>query len=161
MFIIANVIFPAFATPYVSAMLFPLAAVTALVVEMIVFRVLNHNLSWARIAGIVVVINILSAVVGCLVALILPSGYETALIGREGEQFETFQPGPDFITYAALGYLVAYMLSILVEWGILKSSRQKALIEKPFVTVAAANTASYAVLVVPFVAPFVWAKIFT
>jgi len=148
MIILANVIFPAFAAPYVSAMFFPVAAIAAMLTEAVVFRVLNRDLSWRRTVSTVLVINIASAIVGFAIAAALPSGLEPTVM-REGEnQFETIQPGPKFGMYAVLGYVLAFVLSILIEWGIVRTSRRVVKLAKPFITVALANAASYAVLIV-------------
>lgn len=141
MITLADVIFPAFTTPYVSVLFFPVAVAAALVAEAGVFRLLNWHLPWRRIAKMVVVINMVSASVGFLIAAFLPSGLEL-----NGEHVG--QPGAEFGTYAALGYVLAFFLSILIEWGMLRALSRVGEIGRPFLTVALANTASYAVLIV-------------
>jgi len=148
MIILANVIFPAFAAPYVSAMFFPVAAIAAMLTEAVVFRALNRDLSWRRTVSTVLVINIASAIVGFAIAAALPSGLEPTVMGEGENQFETIQPGPKFGMYAVLGYVLAFVLSILIEWGIVRTSRRVVKLAKPFITVALANAASYAVLIV-------------
>ena len=49
---LANVIFPAFAAPYVSAMLFPIAGIAALAVEVWILRMMNRGLAWRGIVGL-------------------------------------------------------------------------------------------------------------
>ncbi len=140
---LADVIFPAFMTPYVNA-LFPVAAVPALVSEAVVFRLLNRHLPWGRVATLVIVINLVSGAFGFLIAAFLPSGLENP-----------GQMGPEWGTYAVLGYVVAFFLSILIEWGTLRALSRVGEIGRPFLTVALANTASYAVLIVVLV---VWTQ---
>lgn len=157
MIILANVIFPAFATPYVSAMLFPVAAIAAMATEAAVFRALNRDLSWGRIVSTVLVINIASTVVGFAIAAFLPSGLEPTVMGEGENQFETIQPRPQFGMYAILGYVLAFFLSILIEWGIVRTSRRVLKLSKPFITATLANAASYAVLIFIYM---VWSRFF-
>ncbi len=110
------------------------------------FRVFNRDLPWRRIASTVLTINVASAVVGFAIAAALPSGLEPAVTGEAGNQLETIRPGPKFGMYAVLGYVLAFVLSILIEWGIVHALRRVVNLAKPFITVALANAASYAVL---------------
>lgn len=136
---------------------FPVAAIAALATEAVVFRTLNRDLSWGRILGAVLVINIVSAVVGFAIAAALPSGLEPTLAGEGENRFETIRPGPEFGMYAILGYVLAFALSILIEWGLVRTSRRFVKVAKPFITVALANGASYAVLIG---VSMVWSRFF-
>lgn len=158
MIVLANVIFPAFATPYVSALLFPAAAVAAIVTEVIIFRLLNRNLTWGRIFMLVLVMNIISAAIGFAIAAVLPDGLVPTMMGDGEHQFELLQPGPKFGTYATLGYILAFVLSILIEWIVVLTFRPRiGRIDKPFKTVALANVASYLVLIAVV---YVWSNFF-
>lgn len=134
---LANVIFPAFAAPYVLGMFFPVAPAAALVSEAVVFRILNKHLSWWRIAAIVLVINFASTVVGVVIACLLPSG-----LGERGEG------GPLFPVYMVLGFVVALVVSVWVEWRLLCARLHVVWVPHPFKTAAIANVTSYAVLLV-------------
>ncbi|MCP4257096.1 MAG: hypothetical protein GY774_06170 [Planctomycetes bacterium] len=148
MIILANIVFSAFRIPYVSAMFFPVATITALAAEAIVFRLFNRNLSWRRIVSTVLVINIASAIVGFAIAGALPSGLEPTIRGEGENQFETLRRGPKFGMYVVLGYILAFILSIVIEWGIVRALRPIAKLTRPFVTVGLANVASYVALIV-------------
>ncbi len=145
--ILANFIFPAFTTPYVFPMFFPVAAIVAIAAEVYVFCLKNRDLSLGKIICTVVVINIASAAIGFASAEVLPSGLEPAVMGEGENQFRTTQPGPKYGMYAVLGYILAFTLSVLIEWGIVRSDRC-IIIEQPFITVGLANVASYVVLIV-------------
>ena len=154
--ILANIIFPAFRIPYFSAMIFPVATITALVAEVIVFGLINSNMSWLSIMKIVLLINIASAIVGFAVAGAFPSGWEPAVRGEGENQRQTLQHGPKFGMYVVLGYVLAFILSVLIEWAIVRALRRIAPLKRPFVTVGLANVASYAALIIVSMA---WSRI--
>ncbi|MBN1420439.1 MAG: hypothetical protein JXP34_16800 [Planctomycetes bacterium] len=143
----ASVILYAFVTPYASALLFPVAAIVALAVEALVFRLLNRGLPWGRLVSTVLVINVASAVVGFFIAASLPSGLEVTVMGEGENQVQTIQHGSKYGVYAVLGYVLAFNLSMLIEWGIVRTLQRVAKLAKPFVTIALANAASYATLI--------------
>ena len=153
MTVLANVIFPAFTAPYMPAFLFPPVVLAVLSIEAAVFRRLNRTHAWGGIVGTVLFINGVSGIVGFMLAGILPSGLEPVVLGKGANRFTTLQPGPRFGTYAVLGTLLAFLLSILFEWGLLRVSRWGMQFDRPFATVALANVASYATLIL---AGLVW-----
>ncbi|MFO1522459.1 MAG: hypothetical protein U1G05_10540 [Kiritimatiellia bacterium] len=153
MTVIANVIFPAFTAPYMPAFLFPPVVLAVLLIEAAVFRRLNRTHAWGGIVGTVLYINGVSGIVGFMLAGMLPSGLEPVILGEGANQFTTFRPGPRFETYAVLGILLAFLLSILFEWGLLRVSKWGRQFDRPFATVALANVASYATLIL---AGLVW-----
>ena len=148
MIILSNIVFSAFWIPYVSAMYFPIATITALTAEAIVFRLINRDLSWRSIVSTVLVINIASAIVGFAIAGAFPSGLEPTIRGEGENQFETLRPGPKFGMFVVLGYILAFILSIAIEWVILRVFRRIAKLARPFATVLLANVASYVALIV-------------
>jgi hypothetical protein len=146
--ILANVIFPAFATPYVSAMLFPLAGLAAMTVEVIVLKLLNRDARWTRLTALVVGMNVASGILGFLLAAVLPSGLVPELVGTGEHQANILQPGPHFGLYAILGFITAFIISVLIEYWIVRAARAYVLIAKPFKAIVLANAASYATLTV-------------
>jgi hypothetical protein len=70
----ADVIFPAFASPYFSILFFPVAGVCAITTEVLVFRRYNRGISLWRIVGFVIYANVVSWVAGTIIGFVLPSG---------------------------------------------------------------------------------------
>lgn len=157
MLVLANVIFPAFATPYVYGMLFPVASIAAVTTEVIVFRLINRELPWIRIVGIVVLVNVVSAILGFAIAAALPSGLEPTMLGEGENRFQSIAPGPKYATYAMFGWLLAFALSVVIESGIVKMCFECTALRRPFVTVGLANIASYVTL---FLIALMWARFF-
>jgi hypothetical protein len=78
MLTIADVIFPAFYTPYVAQLFFPLAAIMALCTEAIFYKWWSKDARAGRIIVMVLVVNIASSAAGMLIASYLPTGYNPA-----------------------------------------------------------------------------------
>lgn len=146
--ILANVIFPAFTAPYVSAMLFPFAGISAIAVEIGVFRVMNRKTSWWNITKLVIFVNLFSSVIGFLIAGVLPSGLEDTMVSVGDYQYSRIKEGPMFTTYCIFGFIVAFILSIMIEYPIAKICRNAVIIDNHFATVGFANLASYLTLIV-------------
>ena len=143
---LANVIFPAFATPYATAFLLPVAGICAVVTEVMVFHLLNKRLGLGIVVGLVIAVNIVSTVIGFIIADALPDGLVLTTRGEGVQQFIESGPGPLFLLYAILGYILALILSVVIEYGIVRLIiRSK--IAKPFKTVTLANVAGYLALV--------------
>jgi hypothetical protein len=140
MIVLANLIFPAFTAPYIAPLLFPIAGIAAIVAETVVFKLLNWHLGLGRILGLVVLANVASGAVGYLIALVLPSG----LVGEPHD------------VYVILSFVPAWVLSILIEYRVVRAFAQWVTVPRPFSTVAWANTASYLTLFVVAV----WARMF-
>jgi hypothetical protein len=134
----ANVIFPAFATPYLAPIFFPLSILAVLLTEGAVYKLLCRSLGLGTIAVLVICVNAISWLAGVLLANFLPSG----LILDQG----AVRNGPEFGKYMYWSFPVAYMLSVLIEGGALKLASRKVPIPAPFKLSFWANTASYVVL---------------
>ena len=132
MTILANVILPVFALPYFSAVFFPVAGVAAIASEVGIYRLMNRQLLWRKIAFLVLWTNTVSTGVGFGIGMALSE----------------YLPGSSSITYAILGYILALVLSILIEYALVKVSRQAAPLDKTFTPVALANIVSYLILIV-------------
>jgi len=136
----ADVIFPAFAGPYVSMLFFPVAAAAILLSEAAIYKILSSKSSIPAVLLLVVTANVLSSVVGVVITAVLPSGL---VEGPQGG----IVGGPDFSLYFKLSFVLAYLLSILIEGTILKLGSGKFSIDRPYLLSLVANTASYVLLV--------------
>jgi hypothetical protein len=70
----ADVIFPAFMAPYASALLLPVALIAILVSEAVVYRIAWRHLSIGIVVLLDICANLVSSVVGMVIASFLPSG---------------------------------------------------------------------------------------
>jgi hypothetical protein len=144
--ILANVIFPAFAAPYFSPLLFPVAGIVAIVTEFVCYRRFSSHPERPSFRDIIGA-NALSWFAGILISFVLPSGLATKMLPN-GSQHIT--QGPHFATYAIIAFFIACVLSIFIEgWFIQWSARSE---PEPVTGVyrlsAIANIASYIVLAV-------------
>jgi hypothetical protein len=146
--VIADVIIPVFCTPYCLPFALPLAGLAVLATEVAVFKLLNRHLGLGTIIAVVIPANVVSTIVGFLIAAALPSGYVTRVIEPGNYHTQTFVPVPLFDTYLYLSFFVAFVLSVIVEYPIVRGCLGLAKIKKPFVTVLLANVVSYIALVV-------------
>ena len=151
---IANVIFPAFSAPYVSALLFPVAGISLVITEILILKITNRSLSWGKIISLVLIMNVASTIIGFIITGLLPSGLEPKLFGEGEHQVAIQQPGENFNTFMIMGFFVAYVLSIFSEYVIAKLIK-KIELNKPFQNIALANTGSYIVL---FAVAYIWAN---
>ena len=147
MMTLGNVIFPAFATPYVAAFLLPVAGIAALVAEVAIFRLLNRLAELNVIVAVLIMANVLSGATGFVVAGRLPDGLVQKVVGEGDQQAAAVVTGPLFLTYAILGYVLALILSVLIEYVVVRVMARRTIV-RPFRSVALANVASYLTLVV-------------
>ena len=143
----ADVIFPAFATPYMMALFFPLSIFAVIASEFMVFNLLNRTAPKFRLLNLVTIMNVVSGFIGFIIAAILPSGLVPKIVGTGEYQFQTVQPGPRFGLYAILGFFVAYILSIAIEYWVVRSSTKYIMIPQALKAVFLANTVSYLILI--------------
>ncbi len=144
--ILPNLIYPAFTAPYMSYVLFPLAGAMALLAELITYRRLNKATSLLWIVPLVVFVNVVSSIAGILLGTLLPSGLSHEPVGADGRFVVT--AGPDFQLLTLAGFAVAMVLSIGIEYLLLKPFSPKAQIADPWKTAKYANVLSYFVLLV-------------
>jgi hypothetical protein len=135
----ADVILPAFAGPYVTLGLFPVAIAVILGSEALIYRVMCPKLATRDLISLVLIANLVSSVAGIALAVYLPSGL---VMGRH-----VAETGPEFQRYFIWGFVLAYLLSIALEAGVLGLAARRLPIGKPIATSAVANTASYILLV--------------
>ena len=86
----ANVIFPAFAAPYMSAVIFPIAGFAIWGAEAFVYRIFSKQLSIPATLSLSFGANVVSSVVGLFIANFLPSGLV------QNPEKHIIQAGPDF-----------------------------------------------------------------
>jgi hypothetical protein len=155
--LVAEVIIPAFEAPYLAPLLFPLAGLAAIAVEVLVFWLLNKHLSATKIIAIVVAANVTSGVFGFVITAFLPTGLVPKVADAE-KHFNIMEPGPLFRTYLLLSFLAAFVLSVLIEYAVVRRCEEWARTDRPFRTVTLANLAGYATLmaVAWFWALFPW-----
>jgi len=143
---IANVIFPAFSAPYVSALLFPVAGISVLIAECVIFKLTNRNLTWWKIIALVLGMNIFSTIIGFIISAFLPDGLEPKLVGSGEHEVWISQQGEHWTTLMYIAFPVAYVLSIILEYGVVRLFKRIS-ISRPFRTVTLANTVSYILLI--------------
>jgi membrane protein YqaA with SNARE-associated domain len=136
----ADVIFPAFAAPYITAVLFPYALVAIPVAEAFVYKMYWRQLSIWVVALLAICANATSSLIGWFIAYILPSGL---VVDPRNHMLSS---GPHFGLYALLGFVVAYLLSIAIEGAVLRGASHWVSLNKAFKVSFAANTVSYALL---------------
>ena len=145
--IFANVIFPAFTAPYVSYLFFPMAATAAILSEIVVFKLRYHELSLIRATGVTLIANLVSWIAGVILGFLLPSGLIPKVVGSGNQQFTTITQGPHFDSLMWIGFAVAFLLSVLIEFYIWKIFQRKSPLPKLLTTTTTAHIVSYALLI--------------
>lgn len=143
----ANVIFPAFSAPYVAQLLFPIAGIATILTEVWWFRKKYESLEFLPTLLFVAVANVISGAAGFLLSSMLPSGLVPKVIHSGDRPFTTVTQGPNFLPLMIIGFLVALVLSILIEYPIWKWLTRKSLLPNLFANVSLAHVFSYAALI--------------
>lgn len=151
---IANVIIPAFSVPYTAALLFPVAGISVLIAETAVFKLTHQTVAWWKSAFLVLGMNAVSTVIGFIISAFLPDGLEPRLMGSGEHAVWISQPGDNWTTLMYIAFPVAYVLSILIEYAVVRMMKRIP-IDRPFRTVAFANTLSYILLIT---VSYIWAE---
>ena len=123
-------------------LLFPVAGISAIVAEMIVFKLLNRPLGLAKLLGLVVLANVVSGAFGFLITPLFPTG----LVAVPHGNISILDTGPLWGYYVLLSFIPAWAMSIVIEYYVVRALARWVAIPRPFWTVAWANTASYLVL---------------
>jgi hypothetical protein len=134
--VIADVIFPAFAAPYFSPLLLPIAGAAAIGTELFVFWRYNREVPFGRILSRVILANLVSWFVGVIIAFLLPSGLGTRPVPSRGGQISIVTTGPHWNTLAIIAFFLACALSILIEYFVLRRFQTR---EFPFHTLGAST----------------------
>ena len=133
---IADVVFPAPSAAYFLNLFFPLSAIAALATELGVYVYFQRGrVSFPKLFGVVLGVNIYSWLVGVLVSTLIP-GLIPQLSG-------VGLPGGAF---AIIGLLWACLLSTALEYHILWSFRKELVLRRLGVCVATANFFGYIAL---------------
>ena len=157
----ANVIWPAFSSPYVVPILVPIAPlILPLVLVSFGLEVCLIAASWRdviprrRLIRWVIEANCGSWIAGFLITTllassILPTGWGTMETGTTGVSIATL--GPNFRNLALLSFLPCLFLSVVIEGLVYQLLRRQIALPRFWSTVLRANVASYLPLL-----PAVW-----
>jgi uncharacterized membrane protein YidH (DUF202 family) len=150
--ILADVIFPAFSTPYVSPLLFPVAGIAAIGTEWFCYRHFSSSEDYPDL-GDITLANLVSWFAGIIISYFLPSGLVAkAFPGGTGTHLSS---GPHFTSFAVVGFFLACILSIVIEYGSLRWSTREHQVERLFRLSAISNVAGYLVL---GIVVWIWVK---
>jgi hypothetical protein len=147
MLIVANMIFPAFLTPYVSMLIMPFLGLWLLFAEWKTLAWLEkHHIPPRK--GIlflyIVLANILSSLIGCGVSLLFPTGLTTQTIERAtGETIKRVQFDSAWGAYAVLSFILLYCISIPIEGVVLRLRLRQMTLTHPWRDSWYINTVSY------------------
>jgi len=144
---VANVIFPAFTAPYVSYFLFPVAALAAILGEVLVFKLRCSRLSWKRVINTTLYANLISWIAGVILGAVLPSGLAPQVVGSADRPATIITRGPNFELLMWSGFGVAFCLSILIEYQVWKRFRKEEPLPGLFRTTVLAHITSYLLLI--------------
>ncbi|MRR12670.1 hypothetical protein EG835_09485, partial [bacterium] len=150
-FVIADVLFPAFYFPYFAQVTYPLAAVAALLAEGLVFALLNRQHRRSHLLGVVVVANLTSSLAGIALAEFLSSGLHYGFT-RSPDATQ----GGRWTALTAATWLVAFAVSIVLEYVVVRAVTRRTPFQQPALTVIAANIVSYVVLLAVLQASLSW-----
>ncbi|MGA2620573.1 MAG: hypothetical protein ABSF26_23370 [Thermoguttaceae bacterium] len=133
-------VFHAFDIPYFLPLFYPAAGISAVIVEVVVFWLLNRHLAIGKIIAIVLLASLLSGFAGSLLLGLFPGFFPSGLVN--------FSPGPRFKSYMVLGFFFAYAVRLVTEYAIVRKLAGWAKVTDPCLTVTLANLTSYAALIV-------------
>ena len=151
--LLANMIFPAFMHPSVISLLMPYIAIWILASEwkMAVYliekdAVLDHaiEIKKGRIFMLILGANIVSSVAGMILAPHLPTGViyvERADMHGMMYRVPTFDDS--WGTYVNLAYILAYVLSVVIEGSVLRLCSKRFCIPTPWKKSVLMNSVSY------------------
>lgn len=144
---LANIIFPAFSAPYYSQLLFPIAGIAAILMEVLIFRKRYASLSVFKVVIFALTANIVSWIAGIGLSHFLPSGLVPKMVPAGDRDVSILTTGPNFGSLVALSFGTAFILSILIEYLIWKTLTFRTLLPNLFRTTCIAHIASYLVLI--------------
>ena len=110
MTILANVLYPAFMSPHVAAIFLPLSGLMAFAAEVLIYRHFNKGQYFWFIVWCVLFLNCVSSSFGMWLSDQLPDGYVSGVLGDGGDQHRSIVPGPNFLLFSLLGFLLAFIL---------------------------------------------------
>lgn len=142
---LANLIFPAPALVFALGLFMPFAIVAALAVEWLVFETREgHNHGFRRLL-MILHLNFWSTFAGLFITTRFPSGVEMAT-GPPSLR-DQLTRSPEYGTLAVAGVVIAYGLSVAIEYAALRVFYRDERWTSPFTTVLIANSLSYPVFI--------------
>jgi hypothetical protein len=141
---VANVIFPAFFAPFVAQILVPVAGLMALATEVIFYRWWTGETRISRLLAMVLTANVVSSTVGMFIASQLPTGYAPAHSTSPHSSWRA----AEWSDYAALAWVLAFVISVVVEWPILVVFSKLVVVRRSIIASFFANACSYVMLLV-------------
>ena len=143
---LANVIFPAPATFYVLGLLMPITILAALAVEWSIFTEREVDAgAKSKLLLVIIVANFWSWILGMLFTWSMPSGLVPRAI-EEGKHSIITQ-GPNYRALAIMGLIIAYILSVGIEYYAIRMFYRRLKWRSLFRTTLLANSASYPVYI--------------
>ncbi len=146
MTVLANVLYPAFMSPHIAAIFLPLSGLMAFAAEVLIYRHFNKGQYFWFIVWCVLFVNCVSSSFGMWLSDQLPDGYVSGVLG-DGDD-PSVVPGPNFLLFSLLGFLLAFILSVLIEWALAPIINKFFKWEISFKTLFLANLGSYLTLLV-------------
>jgi hypothetical protein len=143
---LADVIFPAFYFAYLARVFYPLVALAGLTTEILIFRRFYPTVSLSRLILLVLAANVVSSALGVALAAVLPSGLNPAYVqSRMGPA-----RAANWSRLASLSWGLAFVVSIAVEFLILRGLTWRQRLPRLGRVVVIANVGSYSVLIAVF-----------
>ncbi|MCQ4166906.1 hypothetical protein [Tahibacter harae] len=130
----ANVIFPAFAAPYLAPVIAPWLIAAVLAIETAVLLYRERHLQLGGAFFLTLLTNVVSWIAGMLLA---------ATVFPSGIVHDPVRPGPQFGMLLWFAFPAALVLSILIEAAVLKLFARWLGLRTPLQTMLIANAASY------------------
>lgn len=145
---LADVILPAFSAPYFADFFFPVAAGSVIASEIFIFKLRYKSLlSWSRSCGFTFLANVVTWIFGFFLSFIFSSGLVPKIV-RDGDHFATtIAQGQNFEVSMIFGFILAYFLSVFIEYVVWQRLRRSSPLPSLFVTCIIANTTSYCLLI--------------
>ena len=130
----ANLIFPVFLAPYVRSFLLPYIGLWIIGSEIATGLIINRKSTKLKFVVLFVALaNILSSIIGIIIGALLTLTLES--------KFELIDESNQWAIFAS--YLVAFGVSLIIEAELLRRTKKKTDIAKPYMTSMYCNTVSY------------------
>jgi hypothetical protein len=139
---LADIIYPAFLHPYALQLYMPFIAVAAFATEVVVYGAAYGRVGFFTLSATVLGANLISSLTGVGFALILPSGLNKEFVRHLTGPAQ----GPNWYALATASWLVAVLVSIAIEYPVVKILTRRRVLPHLFRVVCIANAASYLVL---------------
>jgi hypothetical protein len=134
---LANVIWPTFLTPWVYAAFMPWVGIWIVASEAITAAVLHRGARWKQWALWVLVANAISSVLGAIAGVVF------SFVPGDANNLESDRA----YLWVVLSFVLAFIVSVLVEFGVYRERRQRLFSSSPLRTSLICNAVSYAGIV--------------